>query len=418
MRGALFALLGIAAGCGDNHPAREDDGPGDDAGTRCRAVRGTTVSLRRVAAGCSDADAPASPGCIDGPAMLVTSPPGDDRQFIIEQVGRLRILEHERLRPAPFLDIVETADPPLVAVSELGLLGLAFHPQYATNGTFFVYYTSPNPADPQNPYFDLVMRYSTSIDPYQADPASGVIVLAIPDFAGNHNGGMIEFGPDGYLYIGTGDGGNAYDPHRTGQDPDALLGKILRIDVDHPLPGKQYGIPADNPFAAGGGAPEVFISGVRNPWRFAFDRKTSDLWIADVGQDAIEELDVLRAGEQVGKNLGWSMYEGSTCLHPPCDPAVVTMPPHERTHASGWCSIIGGQVYRGSCYPDLEGKYFFTDFCAHGLSTAELRTDGTLDVVDLPGTYPKEPASIHDDSAGELYLTTTRGSVYHLEAGP
>ncbi len=417
MRRTVIALLGVAAACGDNHAVRDDGNPGDAAGT-CTAVRGTNVSLRRVAAGCNAPDAPSYPGCIDGTATLVTAPRGDDRQFIIEQVGRLRIMEHDRLLPEPFLDIVETADPPLVAVSELGLLGLAFHPQFATNGTFFVYYTSPNSANPQDPYFDLVMRYTTSVDPYKADPDSGVVVLAIPDFAGNHNGGMIEFGPDGFLYIGTGDGGIAADPHRTGQDPSALLGKILRIDVDTRLPGKEYGIPGDNPFAAGGGAPEVFISGARNPWRFSFDRQTGDLWIADVGQDRIEELNVLRAGEQAGKNLGWSSYEGSSCFRMPCAPAGLTMPAHERTHAEGWCSIIGGQVYRGTCFPDLAGKYFFTDFCAHGLSTAELRSDGSLEVVDLPGTFPKEPTSIYDDARGELYLTDTKGSVYHIEARP
>jgi hypothetical protein len=243
-------------------------------------------------------------------------------------------------------------------------------------------------------------------------------VLSIPDFATNHNGGMIEFGRDGYLYVGTGDGGGSGDPQRTAQDLDALLGKILRLDVDHPAPGMEYGIPPDNPYAAGGGRPEIFMSGVRNPWRWTFDRQTGDIWIADVGQGAVEELTVLRPEQQNGADLGWSMYEGDACYYPPCTPGTLKFPQDTRLHSDGWSSITGGQVYRGTCYPDLVGWYFYGDYGKGAYARARLRADDSLEVVDLDGAFPANPASLHEDARGELYVTTTAGTIFHLEAGP
>ncbi|HSN29393.1 MAG TPA: PQQ-dependent sugar dehydrogenase, partial [Kofleriaceae bacterium] len=248
---------------------------------------------------------------------------------------------------------------------------------------------------------------------------------------------MLEFGADGYLYISTGDGGAGGDPHHNGQATDRtastctvtgcepLLGKILRIDPAHPANGKPYGIPADNPFAAGGGEPEIFMLGVRNPWRWSFDRQTGDMWIGDVGQDVDEELDVIPAGHQAGVNLGWSMWEAnrdygnySPTTDPPLTMVGRTFPQVVKNHTNdGWHAIIGGQVYRGTCFPDLAGKYFYTDNVAATLSVATF--DGqNVTTTDLPGTWPGSPASIHADARGELYETTTNGSVYHIQAGP
>jgi glucose/arabinose dehydrogenase len=358
------------------------------------------------------------PDSIGDGAMLVTSPPGDNRLFVVGQRGTIRIYDNEHLLPAPFLDITSQ----VTAGGELGLLGLAFHPQYAQNGQFFVWYTTQRGG---SPYADVLARYQVSAsDPNRADPAE-TVVLAIPDPFGNHNGGMLEFGGDGLLYVGTGDGGGAGDPQRNGQNVNALLAKILRIDVDHKAPGKEYGIPADNPFGN-----EVFILGVRNPWRWSFDRATGDMWIGDVGQGRIEELDVVKAGEQRGANLGWSVFEGSGCCMTQGDKCVqsgaqqactmtgMTFAVDNREHATGWNAIIGGQVYRGNCYSDLVGWYLYTDNGAGGLVKARLKPDGKLEIVDLQGSFPRSPASIHADARGELYETDTSGNVFHIEAGP
>jgi hypothetical protein len=253
-----------------------------------------------------------------------------------------------------------------------------------------------------------------------ADPASEEVILAIPDYASNHNAGMIEFGDDGYLYVSTGDGGGGFDPNRNGQSTTALLAKILRLDVDHPASGKPYGIPADNPFVSGGGAPEVFVYGLRNPWRWSFDAATGDMWIGDVGQTAQEELDFLPAGHQAGKNLGWSMYEASDCVgNYTCDPTDKVFPVDARDHVTtAWRAIIGGQVYRGQCYPDLVGQYFYTDYLAGGLSRATRDATGNVTITDLAGTFPSNASSLHAAARGEMYLTTTDGDVYHLEAAP
>ena len=409
----LVASLALAA-CGNKSPVQLDAEPIVDP-LPCTTATGLTVSVRRLPERAGDN------------AMLVTSPPDDARLFVVGQRGRILIYENEKLRPTPFLDISAAAGGPVAYGGELGLLGLAFHPQYAQNGQFFVWYTTTQNG---SPYADVLARYQVSAsDPNVAQPG-GTIVLSVPDPYANHNGGMLEFGADGFLYVGTGDGGSAGDPQRNAQNPNALLGKFLRIDVDHKASGKQYGIPADNPFAAGGGAPEVFILGVRNPWRWSFDRATGDMWIGDVGQSQIEEVDVLEAGQQKGANLGWSAFEGTSCCatqpdrcaqsgaQQGCNSSNMVMPLDSRTHADRWISLIGGQVYRGSCYTDMIGWYFYTDYGRGGLSKARLKPDGTLEIVDLPGSFPTGAASIHADARGELYETDVGGNVYHIEAGP
>jgi glucose/arabinose dehydrogenase len=380
--------------------------------TKCDTpTPGTTVAMNLIAQ-------------VGGSAVLVTSPPRDLRLFVVRQSGSIHIIDNGAVLPEPFLDLSGDAGGPVICCGENGLLGLAFHPQYATNGLFFVTYTARNSGDAANPQRDVLARCSVSADPNKADAASCVDVISIPDFASNHNGGMIEFGSDGFLYWNTGDGGGGGDPQKNGQalndgvplaNTHALLAKMLRLDVDTKSAGLEYGIPADNPFAAGGGRPEIFMIGIRNGWRWSFDRKTGDMWIGDVGQGRIEEIDVLRPAQQKGANLGWSTYEGSECFGGgTCTTAQFT-PQLERTHGEGWTSITGGQVYRGSCFPDLDGTYFFTDYDDAGrLSIATLNADDTLTVTDLPGTFPRHGASIHDDAGGELYETDTEGNVFQL----
>jgi glucose/arabinose dehydrogenase len=400
------------------------DAPTDSDDDRCvvqelptcaNPVVGNRVSLRQIGQVGSSG------------AMLVTAPPEDPRLFVVEKGGKIRIFINEQLLATPFIDLSSQ----ITVSNEQGLLGLAFHPEYQCNGEFFVYYTTSNA--------NVIARCTvSSTNPNVANPTC-TTVLSIADFASNHNGGMIEFGRDGYLYIGTGDGGSAGDPRRNAQAlnngsphpaTNALLGKMLRIDVDARTEDGEYGIPADNPFANGGGKPEIYMIGLRNPWRWSFDRETGDMWIGDVGQGMYEELDVLRAGEQAGRNLGWSIYEANACCatqsdrcdqNPPfqtCSATNKTFPLDVRTHAQGWISIIAGQVYRGSCYPSLVGWHFYTDYITGTLSKARLRANDTLEIVNLPGTFPRFVSSIHADARGELYLTTTSGAVYHIEARP
>jgi glucose/arabinose dehydrogenase len=421
---ALVLVLAAACGGGGGNNEKKDattippvdSPPTIDAPSLigCTPVSGTTVKLRPI-------------GTVSGSAVLATAPKNDGRLFVLEQQGRIRIFENEQLNPTAYLDINNLAvGGDGAAGSEQGLLGLAFHPNFANNRQFFVYYTTSNA--------NVVARYTQSeTNPNVAD-TTGEVLLTIPDFASNHNGGMIEFGNDGYLYIGTGDGGGGGDPQRTAQNPNSLLGKILRIDVNSEANGKKYAIPSDNPFATAGGAPEVYILGLRNPWRWSFDPMTYDLYIGDVGQGGnlsagFEEVNVLKAGEQAGKNLGWSKYEGNTCYQSNYTPCVagefnangMTGPQNFHTGSGqNWHSVIGGQVYRGACFPDLQGYYFFTDYTARPLMRGKLEANGSLTVVELPRptNFPQGPTSIHADARGELFITNTAGAVMQIEAGP
>jgi glucose/arabinose dehydrogenase len=402
---AWFTALAVAA-CGK--PAGTPDDAAIDAPADARElpacanpVAGSTIAFRKI-------------GVLAGIATLATSPPGDARVFEVGARGKIHVFEGGVQRTTPFLDLSAAAGGPVVDTSagtELGLLGLVFHPRYIDNGVFFVYYTTGDPA--AGTLRDVTARCTVSAgDPNVANPTCTEI-LSIADPAVNHNGGMMAFGGDGLLYIGTGDGGGT---NENPQNPSSLLGKMLRVDVDHQDPGKQYAIPSDNPYANGGGAPEVWIIGLRNPWRWSFDRATGDLWIADVGGDRVEEIDVLAPDEQRGANLGWNVYEGSVCNKPPCDPTGMIFPKDERLHPA-WKAIIGGQVYRGTCYPDLVGWFFYGDF-AGAYAKARLRPDRSLEIVDLAGSFPPHPTSFHEDAHHEIYMTDSSGFLYHLEAGP
>ncbi len=428
-----IGLIAATAACGDDNNNNGDNTFPDDSRLPGDAVvvdappdatplapcttpvSGSTITTRRI-------------GGVTGAAMLATAPPNDPRLFVVEKQGRIRIFENEVLREVPFLDF--TDEGPVIGGDENGLLGLAFHPEYHVNRTFFVFYTADDLSGATNQRNVVARCTASAADPNVADPTCTEI-LSIPDFAPNHNGGMIEFGPDNFLYISTGDGGGGGDPQRTAQNPNSLLGKMLRIDVNAPSGGKEYGIPSTNPYLAGGGAQEVYAIGLRNPWRWSFDRETGDIYIGDVGQGRIEELNVIPAGELGSKNFGWSIFEGSGCCETQGDRCTqsapfqsctaapeVFVPQDERTHAAGWISIVAGEVYRGTCYPDLEGWFLYTDYGRGGLVKARRNPDNSLEIVDLTGSFPSNPASIHGDARGELFITTTNGSVFAVEAGP
>jgi hypothetical protein len=282
--------------------------------------------------------------------VLVTSPPGDDRIFVVERVGRLTILEPDGTH-TNFLDIVDRVKTDGI---EQGMLGLAFHPDFADNGRFFVYYTNLDSAR-------TLSEFAVGASPSEGDPDSEKILYSKPQPPRStdirHYGGMLQFGPDGYLYVSSGDGANASDQP---QNLDSLFGKILRLDVDS---GDPYGTPSDNPFADGGGAPEVWAYGLRNPWRYWIDATGGNIYIGDVGFGEREEVDVVSLAEGAGSNFGWANVEGTVCFQEdPCDPADYVLPAVEYDHEAG-CSITGGVVYRGEDIPEIQGTYFYTDWC-------------------------------------------------------
>ncbi len=341
-------------------------------------------------------------------ALYLTTPPGDlSRLFIVEQTGTIRIVKDGALLPTPFLDI--TAQ--VLAGGEQGLLGLAFYPDYATTGRFVVHY-SDLAGDTRLSVFQV------SADPDVADPASEQIILTADQPYPNHNGGQVLFGPDGFLYLGLGDGGAAHDPEGRAQNLSELLGSILRLDVRAAAP---YAIPADNPFIGQAGAlPEIWSYGLRNPWRFSFDRATSDLYIADVGQDQVEEVDVAPAsgGNGRGANYGWDILEGSRCLGgDQCNQPGLTPPAFEYDHDQG-CSISGGYVYRGTAIPDLQGLYFFGDFCEGWVRSFRYAAGAAIELTDWPTLRPG--GAIHsfgEDAEGELYVIGP-GGVFKVVPDP
>jgi glucose/arabinose dehydrogenase len=341
------------------------------------------------------------------PLFLTSPPDGSGRLFIVEQGGTIRIAENGQVLPQPFLDISTR----IVAGGERGLLGMAFHPRYAETGRFFVMYTAREGGA------NTVARFEVSrTDANAADPNSGVTLLSIEDFAPNHNAGMLAFGPDGYLYVGTGDGGGGNDPQRTAQDLGQLLGKMHRLDVDG---GEPYAIPADNPFVNRADArPEIWAYGLRNPWRYSFDRATGELWIADVGQNRYEEINRQPADSRGGENYGWSIMEGMHCLRgDSCDQAGLTMPIAEYDRGGG-CSITGGYVYRGSGSPALTGAYFFADYCSGKIWSLHQGADGAWVQTELADSE-LSISSFGEDAAGELYVTDLRGGgVYRLTTVP
>ena len=330
---------------------------------------------------------------LDAPLGVTHAGDGSGRLFVVEQTGAIRILDDGRVLDAPFLDVSES----IVAGGEQGLLGLAFHPRYRNNGRFFINYTDVNGDT-------VVAEVQTSNDPNVAENGSVTPLLQIDQPFANHNGGQLAFGPDGYLYIATGDGGSAGDPEGNGQNTEALLGKLLRVDVDS---GDSYGIPDDNPFVSGGGAPEVWAYGLRNPWRFSFDTETDELWIADVGQGDFEEINKSRP-ERGGLNYGWNVMEGRDCFEGgDCDRFDMVLPISGYTHDAG-CSVTGGYVYRGTESPALRGGYIFGDYCSGAIWGINARARNFTDPVELMQSG-LSISSFGLDEDGELYLTDLSG---------
>ncbi|HET7711191.1 MAG TPA: PQQ-dependent sugar dehydrogenase [Thermoanaerobaculia bacterium] len=332
---------------------------------------------------------------------------GDSRLFITLQRGRIVIWDGTRILPDPFLDIRSRVFcGNSGSCGERGLLSVAFHPRYAENGRFFVYYT-----DLQG---DIVIaRYNVSADRDRADPSSAAIILEIPhqQFS-NHNGGQLQFGPDGFLYPGTGDGGSGGDPFNNAQNLSSLLGKLLRIDVD----GAAYTVPPSNPFAGGGGRGEIWAYGLRNPWRFSFDRANGDLWIADVGQGDWEEIDFQPASSRGGENYGWRRMEGTHCFPPSstnCRDASFTLPVIEYDHSARACSVTGGFRYRGRQNPNLQGMYIYGDYCNGLIWAATLRTDGTWSSRELIASNVFI-SSFGEDLNGEIYVAAHGGAIFRL----
>ena len=337
--------------------------------------------------------------------VYLTSPPGDDRLFVLEKGGSIRVIRGGALLPTPFLDISGQVS----TKTEEGLLGLAFPPDYATSRRFFVYYTDL--AEDSR-----ISVFRVSDDPDRADPASEAVVLTVDQPGPSHKAGQILFGPDGFLYIGLGDGGShdGLDQGR-GQSLNDLLGSILRIDVSA---GSSYTVPPDNPFVGTPGArPEIWSYGFRNPWRFSFDRATGDLYIGDVGESQWEEVDYASAADGAGRgvNYGWSVMEGSHCLHHDgCNQAGLTVPLLEYSHSEG-CAITGGYVYRGNAIPALRGHYFYADFCQGWVRSLRVEGGAPVDQTDWSALQPgRNVTSFGEDAAGELYLLDADGRVLKI----
>ncbi len=388
-------------------------------------------SLALLAAGLAPASAATAGGFLQrvplssslaSPIGVANAGDGTGRLFIIQQGGQIVIWDGTQVLATPFLNIASLVS----CCGERGLLGLAFHPSYSTNGFFYVYYTRASNGDIQ------VARYHVSANPNVADPASALVMLTIPHSSqANHNGGQMNFGPDGYLYIGVGDGGGGGDPFENGQNKTTLLAKLLRIDVDSdgfPMDtSRNYAIPPTNPFAAGGGAPEVWAYGLRNPWRFSFDRTTHDLWIGDVGQDLWEEIDFQPAGTAGGRNYGWDCREGAndyndtsdTVNHPPvyntdCPGHTFTEPVLQFSHSFG-CAVIGGFVYRGQPASSLlTGNYLYSDFCSGTFWRAIPAGGGAFTSQTLPLPAASNPTSFGQGENGRLYLVASGGTLEWL----
>lgn len=366
----VAALLIAMSGCGDD--ASSPSAPSGD----------VSLALEEVASG------------LDRPLFL-TSPAGDDRLFVVEQPGSIRIVRDGTLQEEPYLDIRDR----IASGGERGLLSLAFHPRFTDNGRFFVNFTDT--------------LGDTRVEAFDVDPAAnavslteGELVLGVEQPASNHNGGLLRFDSEGMLWIGLGDGGVASN----GQDPTTLLGSMLRIDPDGDSP---YGVPPDNPFVGEAGRDEVFGYGLRNPWRFAFDRSRGLLYVADVGQNDWEEVSVIPA-DSGGVNFGWDVMEGAHCYpSDPCDSTGLLLPAVEYSQDEG-CAIIGGEVYGGSAVPELTGHYFYADFCTLRLRSflyedGEAVEERSWDVGD-----PGRPLGFGKDSDGEVYLLVDDGTVYRL----
>ena len=352
--------------------------------------------------------APVASG-LSSPLLVTHAGDGSNRLFVVEQTGNVRILEGGNPRSASFIDISRSVS----RGGEQGLLGLAFHPSYKSNGKLYLSYTDLAGTSVIREYRVLASN------PDRVDGTSGRTLLRVKQPYENHNGGHIAFGPDGYLYIGLGDGGSGGDPGNRAQNRNTLLGKLLRIDVNKRTGSLPYGIPSTNPYVGRSGLDQIWSFGLRNPWRFSFDRSTGDLWIGDVGQGSWEEVDraLASSGRNAGRavNYGWRVMEGAHCYSPSnaCIRTGRTLPVAEYGHSGGRCSITGGHVYRGKTYPDLVGAYLFADYCS-----------GEIWYIDRGASRGVAPTlaidtntsitSFGEDEAGELYVTSAQGTVYRI----
>jgi glucose/arabinose dehydrogenase len=331
---------------------------------------------------------------------FVQAPPGDSsRLMVVEQAGRIRVVSGGRILRQPFLDIRSGVS----SGGERGLLSMAFAPDYATSHLFYVYFTDGSGNI-------RIQQFKTS-SADRADPSSrrNILTIAHHTFP-NHNGGQLEFGPDGMLYAGIGDGGSEGDPNRNGQKLSTLLAKLIRIE---PKPGGGYSVPAGNPFLSRSGArPEIYSYGLRNPYRFSFDRLTGDLTIADVGQDKIEEVDFAAKGRAAGANYGWSVWEGRSRYNGGSAPGAV-FPVIQQTHRNGWCAIIGGYVVRDKSLKSLYGRYVYGDNCKSGIRSAKL-SPGSASGDRGTGLSVPALSSFGEDAQGRVYATSLSGPVYRL----
>jgi len=422
MSSPLIAAVMIVAACGEE--GSPPIGPGTTsstttAGTTTTGVLpdATTTGVSVPAAGTSTSTSPTTSTTTALPPLLglgldvivegldtpvfLTSPPGDDRLFVVEKPGRIVVLGGDGTEDRVFLDLsVLTSEDHM----EQGLLGMAFHPAYGENGRFFVHYTDRSGTS------TLAEYRVSSDDPDRADQKSGKVLLTQGQPAGNHNGGMVAFGPDGYLYLALGDGGGANDRYGNGQRTDTLLGSILRLDVDG---GDPYAIPPDNPFADGGGAVEVWAYGLRNPWRFSIDRGL--LYIGDVGQQEWEEIDVASI-DAAGLNYGWPILEGDVCFQSEaCDTTGLVMPVASYGHGEG-CSVTGGYVYRGPAIPELDGHYFYGDWCGGWVQSFLYDGGEAVDSVDWTSDFGEigRIVSFGRDGRGEVYVLTQEGAILQI----
>ncbi len=342
--------------------------------------------------------------------VFLTSPPGDaTRLFVVEKRGTIRIIRDGTLLPGQFVNLMGQVS----TGGEQGLLGMAFDPNYAANRRFYVNYTNPNGDT-------VIARFlADAVDPDATPATLDRVLLTVTQPFANHNGGMLAFGPDGLLYIGLGDGGSGGDPDNRAQNLNDLLGKMLRIDVSHATPPLEYSIPPDNPFAVGGGKPEIWSLGLRNPWRYSFDRQTGDFYIADVGQGSREEVNVSLASSGGGRglNYGWRLMEGTACFNPPmnCNPGTLTLPVLDYDHSGGACSVTGGYVYRGQAIPNLRGTYFYADFCAGWVRSFRFQTGQVTEQTDWALLRPGgNITSFGEDAVGELYIMTSQGGLFRI----
>jgi glucose/arabinose dehydrogenase len=363
---------------------------GEPSGTQQPPPVPTSLNLEQIASG------------LNSP-VYVTAPPNDQRLFVVEQPGQIRVIRNGQVLSTPFLDIRSR----ITSGGERGLLSMAFHPNYATNRQFFVNYT-----DLQG--HTRVERYTvSSTNPDVADASSARLIIMINQPFSNHNGGLVKFGPDGMLYIGMGDGGSGGDPQNHGQDRTTLLGDMLRIDVNS---GDPYAIPADNPYRGSTTMrPEIWAYGLRNPWRYSFDRTDGMLYIADVGQNAWEEINAVPTS-QAGVNYGWRIMEGAHCFNPStnCNLAGLRLPVHEYDHTGGACSVTGGYVYRGTRIPGIVGHYFYADYCAARVRSFRLVNGQATDHREWSLGTLSAISSFGEDASRELYIVSQSGRVYRI----